>query len=144
MFKADLEFEGRILIHKNGVLVLDKPNLVVTLGKQVAVSRLFSNSEFPGLSAIGVGAGSVTPAPGDTSLGNQIVCVAFDAGFPTRAGNVETCKTTFVPGVGNGNWTECGLFNAVSGGQLFSRTTFNSIPKAASDTLSITWLITVN
>jgi len=52
--------------------------------------------------------------------------------------------STFEAGDGTGAVTEAGLFNASTGGDMLCRTVFSVVNKAADDTLSITWTITLS
>jgi hypothetical protein len=140
--KENLIYIGRVLIHKDGVLVLDIKNLVVDVGKALGISRLFSNTEFAPMSNIGIGTVSTATQPDDVGLGNEIARGAFDAGYPQRVNNVATARTTFPAGVGTGTIREASLMNAASGGVMFARVGFGDIPKTATEPLSITWIIT--
>jgi hypothetical protein len=52
-------------------------------------------------------------------------------------------SASFGAGVGTGALTEAGIFNASSAGTLLCRTVFSVINKAANDTMSITWTVTL-
>lgn len=136
------QLRGDLVIRKNGVIVVDQKNLVVTAGKYFGVSRLISNSEFAALSAIGVGSSSTAPDVSQNDLLAQLAYQNFDAAA-VRNNNSITATTTFGPGVGTGTITEAGLFNGTGAGKtMFSRSTFTGIPKGASDTVSVTWTVT--
>jgi hypothetical protein len=49
-----------------------------------------------------------------------------------------------VEGVGTGAISEAGIFNASSGGTMLCRTVFPVVNKQASDTIAITWTITIS
>ena len=51
---------------------------------------------------------------------------------------------TFPPGTGTGALVEAGLFNAAAAGTLLCRTIYSVINKAAGDSLTVTWTITIN
>lgn len=139
--KEDQKYVGSLTIKKNGKIVLDHHNLVVTNGKNFAASRLVSNTEYPALAAIAVGSGVTAAAVGDVGLQNELGRQVFDSA-PGRAGATVSMTSTFGPGVGTGTITEAGLFNASSGGNMFSRSTFSGIPKGALDTITVTWSVT--
>lgn len=148
MLKASFEFFGELVIEKinddgTKTRLVHKKNLVVTAGKAMGTSRLFSNTVYTVMSAIGVGTSSTAPALTDTALGGQLARLAFDAAF-TQTANTASVTTTFPAGSATGTWAEAGLFSAVSGGTMFSRTTFTAIPKGASDVIAVTWNVTAS
>ena len=105
-------------------------NLVVTAGKNHIADQLSSS---PGDTAMGwmaVGTGSTAPAAGNTALGAEIDRNALTS--RTDASGV----VTYV-----GDWAA--IFNASSAGVMLARATFTAINKGASDTLKITWTVTV-
>lgn len=123
----------------------DQPNLIVTVGKNWIASRLGPIASAPAdAQAIALGTGTNAPAAGDTTLQAEIAGsrTATTPQGGTVSGNVNSYSATFGPGVGTGNITEAGLFNAMSAGTMVARTTFAGINKAAGDTLAITWSIT--
>ena len=137
MFKDDLKYHGTITVHKNGIVLFKKSNLIVTAGKGFAASRLGQNTANP-ISHIGIGADNAAPAVGNTTLGNELGRVA--AAFSV-AGAVGTWETTFGPGVATGTLTEAGLFTAASAGTMFSRVVFAAVPKGAGDSITVTWTV---
>ncbi len=52
--------------------------------------------------------------------------------------------TTFGAGVSIGSLTEAGLFNALTGGTMLCRTVYATVTKGASDTVVLTWTVTIN
>ena len=66
------------------------------------------------------------------------------AQYTTSGGNKLTLSVTFAPGQGTGTLRESGVFNAPSGGSMLARQTFAEIQKAAGDTLTVTWTITLS
>lgn len=135
-------YKGSLKIVKNGEVVLEKHNLVVTAGKYFGVSRLISNSEFPALASIGVGSSSTAPDVSQADLIAGLANQVFDAAA-VRNNNSVSMTTTFGPGVGTGTIAEAGLFNGTGAGKImFSRSTFTGIPKGAGDTVSVTWTVT--
>jgi hypothetical protein len=51
---------------------------------------------------------------------------------------------SFEAGDGTGAVTEAGIFNAATGGSMLCRTVFSVVNKAADDTMSVTWTITIS
>jgi len=94
---------------------------------------------------IAIGTGSTAPAAGDTALVSELARLQNGtATYTTTSGKQLQLQVSFGPGQGTGNIAESGLFNAGSGGDLHARQTFNAISKGASDTLNVTWTITLS
>lgn len=145
MLKDNVTLTGDLTIKvfdEHGALKqeVDLHNLVVTTGKNHIAARLVGTPTAMGWMAIGTG--SVAPVVGDTALGAELARVAVSAASST--GNVATFSATFPAGTGTGAITEAGIFNASSSGTMLSRVTFSVVNKGASDTMSITWTISVN
>jgi hypothetical protein len=117
-------------------------NLVVDAGKAHIADRLSSS---PGGAAMGwmaIGTGSTAPAAANTALGTEIDRNATTS--ITDAANVVTYLGNWAAGDGtNSAIAEAGIFNASSVGTMLARATFTAINKGASDTLAITWTVTV-
>lgn len=118
------------------------PNLVVTAGKNLLASRLASATDNV-VGYMAVGSGNTAPAVTNTTLVAEISRVATSVAGGTPTGNAVLYTATFPAGVGTGSLQEAGLFNAVSGGSMLSRTTYAVINKGASDELIINWTITI-
>jgi hypothetical protein len=144
--KETLEMIGRLKIEvfgDDGKLkqVADIPNLVVTAGKGFIASRMTAASASV-MSHMAVGTGTTSPVAGDTTLETELARVALTSG--TTAGAVATYVASFPAGTGTGALTEAGIFNAGSSGTMLCRTTFSVINKGASDSMTITWTVTVS
>ena len=119
-------------------------NLVVTAGKNHIADQL---SSAPGQAAMGwmaVGTGAGAPAAGDTLLGAEIDRNALTS--RTDATNVVTYVGDWAAGdATNAAITEAGIFNVVTANTItmLARATFTAINKGASDTLKITWTLTI-
>jgi hypothetical protein len=117
-------------------------NLVVTAGKNHIADQLSSS---PGGAAMGwmaIGTGATAAAAGDTALGTEIDRNALTS--RTDATNVVTYVGNWAAGDGtNSAIAEAGIFNASSAGTMLARATFTAINKGASDTLQITWTVTI-
>jgi hypothetical protein len=88
--------------------------------------------------------GETTPSA--TSLGSEISGSRTEI-IKTRILNVITITCAFAAGVGTGNITEAALFDtlAESANNMWcSATGFTMIPKLAADTLTATWILTLN
>lgn len=119
-------------------------NLVVTVGKNIIASRLVGTASNV-VSHMAVGSGTTTPDVAQTALTTEMTRVSISSG--TASGAVATYVATFGPGVGTGSINECGLFNSATAGtanSMLARSTSVVVTKGASDTLAITWTITIN
>jgi len=94
------------------------------------------------MSHMAIGSGSTAAAAGDSSLGTELGRVALDS--TTVSGAVVTYVATFPAGTGTGAVTEAGILNASSAGDLLCRTVFSVVNKGASDSMTITWTVTVS
>lgn len=145
------------LIEMRGELVLElrdefgnvkelrhEKNLVVTAGKTFIASRMAGASSTV-MTHMAVGTTNTAAAAGDTTLaaevGSSRTALTVSGGTPST--NVVTYACTFGAGVGTGALVEAGLFNASSSGTMLARTVFSTITKAAGDSLTITWTVTV-
>jgi len=116
------------------------PNLVVTAGKNFIASRM-KDTTATAMSNMAVGTSSTSPAAGDTTLGTELARVTLTS--TTVSTNTVAYVATFPAGTGTGALVEAGLFNASSAGTMLARTTYAVINKGSSDSLAITWTITV-
>ncbi len=120
---------------------INKRNLVVTTGKALIAERMLASPSKGAITHMALGTGGTTPVFGDTVLETEIDRNALDTA--TRSGAALTYTASWAAGDGTGAITEAGLFNAASAGDLLARQTFSVINKGASDTLQITWQITI-
>lgn len=116
-------------------------NLVVTTGKNFLASRAAGTAQAV-MSHMAIGSGTVAPVAANTTLGTELGRVGLTSSNVTN--NTIQYVATFGAGVGTGAVTEAGIFNAASAGTMLNRTTFSVINKSASDTLTITWNLTLN
>lgn len=93
---------------------------------------------------IGVGDGGGAFAATQTNLqGLATLRRPLDAGFPTRAGNVITFRSTFGTAEANFAWNEWGVFNAAAGGTMLNRLPEVLGTKTATQTWQFTATLTV-
>jgi hypothetical protein len=141
MIIDDLKLKGRLAIAINGETVSEVDNIVVTTGKGYVASRM-KDATATAMSHMGIGTGSTAAAAGDTALGSQSVRSALTS--TTVNTNEVTYVATFSAGSGTGAITEAGIFNASSSGTMLCRTVFSVVNKGASDSMTITWTVTVS
>ena len=136
-----LKMKGRLQIHLNDELVQEVDNLVVTAGKGYVASRM-KDATATAMSHIAIGSGSTAAAASDTALGSQLGRVALSSTSVSSA--VVTYVASFPAGTGTGAVTEAGILNASSGGTMLCRTVFSVVNKGASDSMTVTWTVTVS
>lgn len=135
-------------LHKdeNGNIKEDRTvdNLVVTAGKGFITSRMASASAAV-MGWIEVGTSGTAAAAGDTNLGSPSFRKATTVSGGTVSTNTVQYVVSLAAGEGTATLQEAGIFNQITtGGTMLARTVFSPIVKAAGDTLTITWTITVN
>jgi len=116
-------------------------NLVVTVGKNFVASRMVGTAAAV-MDHMAIGSDSTAPAAGDSALGAELGRVSLASGTATT--NVVTYTATFGTGIGTGAITEAGIFNAITAGTMLCRTVFAVVNKAANDSLSVTWTVTIS
>jgi hypothetical protein len=117
-------------------------NLVVDAGKAHIADRLSTTPTGAAMGWMAIGTGSTAPAAANTALGTEIDRNALTSALDTT--NVVTYVGDWAAGDGtNSAIAEAGIFNASSVGTMLARATFTAINKGASDTLKITWTVTV-
>lgn len=117
-------------------------NLVVDTGLNYIVSRMKDTSA-GAMSHMALGSGTASPVAGDTALGSQLGSRAA-LSTTTVSDNTITYTAAFGAGVATGAVTEAGIFNAASAGTMLCRTVFAVVNKAANDTITVTWTVTVS
>ena len=141
MIKDDFKLKGKLAIALNGDVVQEVDNLVVTAGKGYVASRI-KDASATAMSHMAIGSGSTSAAAGDTALGSELGREALTS--TNVSGAVVTYVATFAAGTGTGAVTEAALLNASSSGTMLCRTVFSVVNKGASDSMTITWTVTVS
>ena len=116
-------------------------NVVVTVGLGYIASRM-KDATATAMSHMAVGSGSTAAAAGNTTLETELGRVTLTS--TTVSTNTVQYIGDFPAGTGTGAVVEAGVLNASSGGTLLCRTVFSVVNKGASDTLKVTWTITVS
>ena len=147
MFKNDnSKATGKLTVEiKNdkGVVVETREvkNLVVDDGLGFIASRM-KDATATAMSHMAIGTGSTAAAAGDSSLGSEAARNALTS--TTVTSNAVAYVASFAAGEGTGAITEAGILNAGSGGTLLCRTVFSVVNKGASDSMTITWTVTIS
>lgn len=116
-------------------------NLVITVGKNHVADQLAAEAQAK-MSHMAIGTGSTAAAAGDTALETELDRNALTS--LTNSNNVVTYVGDWPAGDGTGALTEAGIFNSASAGVMLARSVFAVKNKAAGDSLTITWTLTLN
>ena len=146
MIKDHIGATGRlsvVLRDGNGKIkqLFEVENLIVDTGLNFITSRM-KDATATAMTHMAVGSGSTAAAAGNTALGTQISTRVALTSTTVTANAIEYIAG-FGAGVCTGAITEAGIFNASTSGTMLCRTVFSVVNKAAADSLSITWTITI-
>lgn len=150
MKKIDkLKVTGTLLISLNNRVVRRIDNLVVTAGKNWIVSRMQGVVDGV-ITHLAIGTGTTAAVVGDTALETEVARVALAVSGGTASANTLSFTATIpadIPDItapATTPVTEAGILNASSGGTMAARTVFPVINKGETDTMTITWVITIS
>ena len=116
-------------------------NLVVDTGLAFIASRM-KDASATAMSHMAIGTGTSAAASGNTTLGTEAARVALTS--TTVTSNAVAYVCSFAAGTGTGAITEAGILNGASGSTLLCRTVFSVVNKGASDSMTITWTVTIS
>jgi hypothetical protein len=126
-------------------------NGITNTGFQLIADRIAGHSGFAGNEAnyIGLGTGTTAFVATQTALVTELTGGSYARQQDTDATYTSGSKSfaisaTFNPGVATGALTESGLFDASTGGNMMARQTFSVINVGASDSITVTWTITLS
>ena len=128
---------------------IEKHNTFMAVGDAHVADQLAAT---PGEAAMGfmsIGTGNTAFTTAATVLNSEIDRNALAAGYPEQGAgasdNDVIYKATWAAGDGTGAIVEAGIFNSSvsDAGTMLAASTFPVINKGASDTLTITWTVTV-
>jgi hypothetical protein len=145
MMNDGLKLRGEVALvlrDKNGNVKDERTikNLIVDTGLNFICDRM--KDDETAMTHMALGSGSTAAAAGDTSLGSQLGSrEVLDSSTVTN--NQIVYVSSFEAGDATGAVTEAGIFNASSGGTMLCRTVFSVVNKAADDTLTVNWTITL-
>ena len=142
--QSEMEMKGRLTISLNDEVVQEVDNLVVTDGKEFVAKRM-SGTTAGVMSDMAIGTDTTAAAASQAALVSESARVTL-TGTPAGvvSGATVTYTATFPAGSGTAAITEAGIFNANSGGDMLCRTVFAVVNKGASDSMTITWVVTAS
>ena len=146
MFNENLKLSGQIAIvlkDKDGNVKEERTekNLVVTTGLNYIASRM-KDATATAMTHMALGSGTTTAAAGQTDLVTLLGSrEALDSTTVTT--NSVAYVSSFEAGDATGAVTEAGIFNASTSGTMLCRVVFSVVNKAADDTMTVTWTITL-
>ena len=147
MFNENLKLSGQLTIvlkDKNGNVKEERTeeNLVVTSGLGYIASRM-KDASATAMTHMALGSGTTNAAAGQTDLVTLLGArEALDS--TTVTANAVAYVASFEAGDATGAVTEAGIFNASTSGTMLCRVKFDVVNKAADDTMTVTWTITVS
>lgn len=126
-------------------------NGITNVGFELIADRIADHSGFTGNQAnyIALGTSSTAFAVTQTALGSELSGGSYARQQDTDATYTSGSKSfaisaTFGAGVATGALTESGLFDASTTGNMMARQTFSTINVGASDSITVTWTITLS
>jgi hypothetical protein len=147
MFDDNLKLSGQVdivLRDKNGNVKEERTeeNLVVTTGLGYIASRM-KDASATAMTHMGLGSGTTAAAAGQTDL-VTLLGARESLDSTTVTANAVAYVASFEAGDATGAVTEAGIFNASTSGTMLCRVKFDVVNKAADDTMTVTWTITVS
>jgi len=144
-----VKLTGKLKITLNGKVVREVDNLVTTVGKEFIASRMQGVVDGV-MTHMAIGTGTTAADVADTTLETEITRQTLATSGGTVSGAVITFERTFAaddpditaPAVSA--VTEAGIFNHASAGDMLAHTVFTVVNKAETDTMTISWAITVS
>ena len=147
MFNENLKLSGQVAIvlrDKDGNVKEERTekNLVVTSGLGYIASRM-KDASATAMTHMALGSGTTAESAGQTDLITLLGSrEALDS--TTVTANAIAYVASFEATDATGAVTEAGIFNASTGGTMLCRVKFDVVNKAADDTMTVTWTITVS
>jgi hypothetical protein len=145
MINDDLIMTGALTIEKNGEVVRKVKNLVVTVGKAWVAKRMADQDTV--MTHMEVGTGTTAAAASQTALvaaGLTGGRAALTVSGGTVSGATINYSATWAAGAATGAITEAGIFDAATSGEMLARTVFAVVNKGVSDSVTISWTITIS
>jgi hypothetical protein len=144
-FKGQIKIE---LFDSEGNLKFShiQKNTFMTVGKNHVADQLgqAAGAEVK-MGWMAIGTSGTAKAAANTTLNKQLDRNALSAGYPEQGATAPATvvyKCAWAAGDGTGALQEAGVFNSSGAGTMLCAATFPVINKGASDTLTITWVVT--
>lgn len=147
---------GKITIIKNAgrsdeqVICKDKPNLLTDGGRDLFHAQCYTNTSAGtrGSGYIALSSDTGAPSTSDTTLTGEITTGGLARADATTKTHTNGTNTTVLVHTYTASTThtavqKCGMFNAASSGVLTHENTFTPVTLQASDTLQVTWTLTL-
>lgn len=147
MISEPMKLSGRvhlILRDEFGNIKMEQEsgNLITTAGKAIVAAGLIVAPTVV-FNYIACGTSNTAATVGQTALiGTELARVATTSSNPTST--TTLLSAAFGAGVGTGTIEELGIFSAAAAGTMFSRYLSGTFVKAAGDSLTVSWTITVS
>lgn len=142
--KDSIKVSGKLKLsyYDNDTLVHEEEhdNLVVNVGLNLLATGIATGTT-TAMSHLAIGTSTTAASAAQTALVTEVARVALTS--TTRTNNVIVYVATIPAGTGTGTITEAGLFSASSGGSMFSRSVFDAKAKLVTNSLVVTWTITI-
>ena len=149
MINENLKLSGQlniVLTDKNGNVKVERTekNLVVQKGLEFIIDRMQGTSKAV-MSHMALGSSSTAAAAAQTDLVSLLGAreVLDSTTIPTATKHKVVFVSSFEAGDATGAVKEAGIFNAATSGDMLSRVVFDVVNKAADDTMTVTWTITL-
>ena len=152
----NMNIHGYVTVIKNvgtdteEVICKDKHNLLTNSGRDWMHAQVYTNTSAGtrGAGYIGLSSNAAAPAASDTTLTGEITTgglARVDAGTKTHTGgtNSTTIQHTFTASGTHTAVQKAALFNAASSGYMAHENTFTAVTLQSSDTLQVTWTVTL-
>ena len=152
MINENLKLSGQlniVLTDKNGNVKVERTekNLVVQKGLEFIIDRMTGASKAV-MSHMALGSSSTVAAGSQTDLVSILGSrEALDSTtIPSATKHKVVFASTFEAGDATGAVKEAGIFNhgTAASGDMLSRVVFDVVNKAADDTMTVTWTITLS
>ena len=152
----NMNIHGYVTIIKNAgtdseeIICKDKHNLLTNSGRDAFHALAYTNTSAGtrGYGFIALTANAASPAATDTALTGEIAAGGLaraDATTKTHSSgtNTTTLQHTFTASAVHTAVVKAALFNAASSGTMAHINTFTSVTLQSSDTLQVTWTLTL-
>jgi len=138
LFSSIHEIKDERLIH----------NIVASTGLNVVIKQILGSSgagaQPDKFNWIGIGTSTNAESTNDTALGGEVGTRQQDTDPTFPALGQGQLVVTFGTANGTGNLSESGVFNSSNSTAMLFRSTFAAIAKGTSDSLQVTWDITIS